>query len=167
MALFAGSLGWWIFVVIGIHVVLVFLFQTISAGKDRVKRVFIYMFSAFVFIFAYLQFNMKTRMKGQAWFPYSIYSAIVFVENSVMIMVWFFIQMNSLPSDSSIIEQESQRMHWLYLTIFHYSAFFISIFFMILTFCVRTAPRDKDDIIAGTHIEVKTVPFKPGLPMRT
>lgn len=63
MALFAGALKWWIFVVIGIHVVLVFLFQTVAAGKNRVKRIFIYLFSAFVFIFAYLEFNMKARLK--------------------------------------------------------------------------------------------------------
>ncbi|XP_064083416.1 uncharacterized protein LOC135199369 [Macrobrachium nipponense] len=137
MALFAGALNWWIFVVIGIHVVIVFLFQTVAAGKDRVKRVFIYLFSGFVFIFTYLQFNMKPRMKVTPWFPYAIYVIVVFIENSVMLVAWFFHQQNTVAALTLFTpeEKESQRTHRVYLIFFHYAVFCIAVIMMILTFC--------------------------------
>ncbi|XP_066944918.1 XK-related protein 6 [Macrobrachium rosenbergii] len=137
MALFAGALTWWIFVVIGIHVVVVFLFQTVAAGKDRVKRIFIYLFSAFVFIFTYLQFNMKSRMKVTPWFPYAIYVILVFIENSVMLVAWFFHQQNTVVASAALTpeEQESQKVHRVYLIFFHYAVFCVAVIMMILTFC--------------------------------
>lgn len=71
MALFAGALHGWLFLVIGVHVLLVFLFQTLATTKKGMKRVFIYLFTGFIFIFAYLEFNMKSRIKvsgsGRGW----------------------------------------------------------------------------------------------------
>lgn len=148
MALFAGSWKAWIFLVIGLHVALVFLFQTVAAGKNRLKRVFIYLFSAFVFIFAYLQFNMKARLKVAAWFPYTVYAILVFLENSVMLVMWFMSQMNA----ASALPEEEQAVYTIHrerLIFIHYGCFCFSLFMMILTFVCAPGPppdaREEDE----------------------
>ncbi|XP_068212564.1 LOW QUALITY PROTEIN: XK-related protein 6-like [Palaemon carinicauda] len=146
MALFAGALNWWLFLVIGIHIILVFVFQTVAAGKDRVKRIFIYLFSGFVFIFTYLQFNMKSRMKVTRWFPYTVYVIVVFIENSAMLVAWFFHQQNAVAAVHPPDVQNSLRMHRVYLIIFHYGAFCLAVVMMILTFsCVPKRSREEEE----------------------
>lgn len=155
MALFSGALKWWIFVVIGIHVVLVFLFQTVAAGKNRLKRIFIYLFSAFVFIFAYIEFNMKTRIKVAPWFPYTIYSTLVFVENSIMLVVWFLTQQNA-TSHFTQADKEIFTTHREYLLFIHYGSFCFGLVMMILTFCC-VSKESRDTETKGEEEEMRTV----------
>lgn len=145
MALFAGSLHGWLFLVIGVHVILVFLFQTIATTKKGLKRVFIYLFTGFIFIFAYLEFNMKSRIKVAPWFPYTVYTVLVFIENSIMLVVWFSTQKAftaTLPED----DQALYTAHRERLIFVHYGAFCFGLIMMIATFCCperRNQAQDK------------------------
>ncbi|XP_045581211.2 XK-related protein 6 [Procambarus clarkii] len=155
MALFAGAYKWWIFVVIGIHVVLVALFQTMAVKKNRIKRIFIYLFSGFIFIFAYLEFNMKARVKVAPWFPYTIYAVLVFMENSIMLVLWFFAQQIatfSLPE----ADKEVFTTHREYLIFVHYGAFCFGLLMMILTFCCLSK-RSQDINGKDNEEEMRTV----------
>ncbi|XP_071543041.1 XK-related protein 6 isoform X2 [Panulirus ornatus] len=154
MALFAGALQWWIFVVIGIHVILMFLFQTVAANKNRVKRIFICLFSAFVFIFAYLEFNMKARLKVAPWFSYTVYSVLVFIENSVMLVVWYLTQQKA-TSDLPEADQEIYTTHRERLIFTHYGAFCFGLIMMILTFsCASKSPEDTDSKDEGQEMGI-------------
>lgn len=152
MALFAGSLHGWLFLVIGVHVLLVFLFQTVATNKHGMKRVFIYLFTGFVFIFAYLEFNMKSRIKVATWFPYTVYTVLVFIENSIMLVVWFSTQKaytSTLPeADQALYTTHRERLIFV-----HYGAFCFGLIMMIATFCCpeRSSPANDKEVTEELH----------------
>ncbi|CAL4153915.1 unnamed protein product [Meganyctiphanes norvegica] len=137
MALFAETYHAWLFLVVGIHVALVFLFQTVATHKNLIKMIAVYIFSAFVFIFAYLQFNVKTRLKVSPWLPYTIFSILLFLENSVMLVLWFLGQQSlPIPKDATY---EQLLWHRERLIFIHYATFITGVIFMSICFCC--APR--------------------------
>ncbi|KAG7153311.1 putative XK-related domain-containing protein 3 [Homarus americanus] len=126
LALFAGSLKWWIILVIGSHVVLVFLFQTVAAGKNKVAP----------------------------WFPYTLYSILLFIENSVMLVVWYFTQQNA-TSNFTPTEREIFTTHRENLIFIHYGAFCFGLLMMIMTFCC--ASKVSRDIDTNDEGEMRTI----------
>lgn len=134
MALFAESFHAWIFLVIGIHIVLVFLFQTVGTRENLIKKISVYIFSAFVFIFAYLEFNVKKRMKTTPWLPYIIFSILLFLENSVMMVLWFLnIQRITVPEGFTLYQLQEHREFLVYI---HYATFAAGVIFMAICLCV-------------------------------
>ncbi|KAG0727493.1 hypothetical protein GWK47_034540 [Chionoecetes opilio] len=145
MALFASTLHGWLFLVVGVHVLLVFLFQTAATQHHGIKRVVVYLFTGFVFIFAYLEINMKSRIKVATWFPYTVYTVLVFIENSIMLVVWFSTQ-KTFTSALPEAEQALYTAHRERLIFVHYGAFCFGLLMMIATFCCpgrNTRPHDK------------------------
>ncbi|KAK8386294.1 hypothetical protein O3P69_010765 [Scylla paramamosain] len=156
MALFAGSLHGWLFLVIAVHVMLVFLFQTVASHKHGLRKVFIYLFTGFVFIFAYLEFNMKSRIKVATWFPYTVYTVLVFIENSIMLVVWF----SSQKAYTSTLPEEEQALYATHrerLIFVHYGAFCCGLIMMIATFCCperKQSAKDKEVTEEMRHMSV-------------
>ncbi|KAK3856881.1 hypothetical protein Pcinc_036833 [Petrolisthes cinctipes] len=154
MAIFAGSLKWWIFVVIGVHVVLVFLFQTLGLQKHGLQRIFIYLFSAFVFIFAYIQFNMQARIKVTVWLSYTVYSILVLLENSVMLVVWYFAQ-EVATANYPEEDQLAFASHRQLLIYIHYGVFSFSMLMLVLTFWC--APNFRQNKVEEDEEEMKAI----------
>jgi len=147
MALFAESFHAWIFLVIGIHIILVFLFQTVGTHENLIKKISVYIFTAFVFIFAYLEFNVKTRVKATPWLPYIVFSILLFLENSVMMVLWFLTTQGiTIPEGYSLYQLQEHREFLVYI---HYATFAAGVIFMAICLCVArfcgAAPKNETE----------------------
>ncbi|XP_076040277.1 uncharacterized protein LOC143024855 [Oratosquilla oratoria] len=147
MALFAGTFGPWVFLVVGVHVFFIFFLQTVGSAEKVLRKVFIYLFSAFIFVFAYLQFNVKSRVTAAPWFSYVIFSVLVFVEDTAMLIGWFLTQNALYPA----VEDHMYREQLLFV---HFGAFALALIFMILTFCCTPqAPTSQPPALPPSSLE--------------
>lgn len=79
-----------------------------------------------------------------AWFPYTVYAILVFLENSVMIVLWF---MNQMTATSALPEEEQAiySTHRERLILIHYGCFSFGVLMMILTFACAPPPAKQEE----------------------
>ena len=152
MALFAAIYEWWIFVVAGIHWLLMTLWliwQETDFCETKFEERLFDAVMGIIHIFCF--FNMK---EGRTRFRAAIFYSIIFVENTVMFGLWYR-------------EQESRnKMYGLPALVFVWGGFFLGIFIMlfyyrlchprgVLPYCVSCNESDSDETSEADHDEFR------------
>ncbi|XP_071481017.1 XK-related protein 4-like [Diadema antillarum] len=118
MALFAAIYEWWIFVVAGVHwlVITVWLvWQKTSFCDTKFEEVLFDCVMGFIHIFCF--FNVK---EGTTRYRALLFYAIIFVENTVMFGLWYSYQ------------ESQEQIYGLPALVFVWGGFCVGIFLMVL-----------------------------------
>ncbi|XP_060518060.1 uncharacterized protein LOC132696931 [Cylas formicarius] len=76
--------------------VLAFLIYDVKSNEVRRAKAFFFIFLGIIYIFCIIEFKIKFK---KAYFIYSGYFTLVFLENFTMCLVWYYGQLESLETD--------------------------------------------------------------------
>ncbi|XP_045136388.1 uncharacterized protein LOC123519291 isoform X4 [Portunus trituberculatus] len=102
------------------------------------------------------KFTLPCCVQVATWFPYTVYTVLVFIENSIMLVVWF----SSQKAFTSTLPEEEQVLYATHrerLIFVHYGAFCCGLIMMIATFCCperKRSVKDKEVTEEMRHMSV-------------
>lgn len=96
IALFIHVFEYWSGVLLLLHCVLIFALQTNVKPRHVLEHIVVYLFSGFVFIFAYLQLNLLSRNRSY-WLPYALFTLLALLEQSAMLTFWVLVKRSIIP----------------------------------------------------------------------
>jgi len=118
MSLFASAFSYWVFVIVGIHWLVMYIWILLQEWKffsRRSQQCFLNIVMAIVYVFCQV-----ALVDGHMRLRYLVYYVIVFTENTVMILLWY---------------TTSATMDWWYISpalITVFVGFFVGIVFQII-----------------------------------